>query len=306
MVDTTTKDSFDLMEEEVALLVIKIANATDNKDSQLSLTLKKEMYSIKLRQIDFIQSSVAINSTVSAKNLIVDVKNRKKVAKYSTGIEALNQRLNGGIDVGTFIQLAGESFAGKTHLVLEILSNIAGYAPVLFFNFEMGDIRISRKLDELLISEQGKEHFLINSRARNLSDIIIEIKNKASSGMKFFAIDSKMKIEVPEEAEDLKAFRKISHELSKLAQQEEIIIFLINQMNEEDQKNSRMAFKGGGDQMYDADIALFYMVNKSEKSEPKDWTRTLKCRKNRQDDEQLFSIDLKLNMYGKTVERTTP
>ena len=301
MVETKI-DPFDKLSNDVKSLAIQIDTAYKEEDTNLANTLKKQMYEKKIEQLSILQSDIDINSTVTAQELKIDVDNRPSVPKYSTGIEALDLRLKGGIDVGTFIQLAGESFAGKTHFVLEILTNISGNAPVLFFNFEMGETRISKKLDYLLQTTEQTQHFMINSKARKLSDILKEIKSKAKQGVKFFAIDSKMKIEVPEELEDLKAFRKISHELSKMAQQEEIIIFLINQMNEEDQKNSRLAFKGGGDQMYDTDIALFYMVNKTQGQEPKDWTRTMHCRKNRQDDEQLFKIDLYLDEYGKTKE----
>ena len=295
------RDEFDILDEEIKFIAIQISDADKVGDHKTSLALKKDMYQKKVEQIDFLNSDINISSTVTAKELNIDVKSRPKVALYSTGTP-LDGRLGGGIEVGTFIQLAGESFTGKTHLVLEILSNISGYARVLFFNFEMGERRINSRLNSLLISHEQDENFLINSKARKLSEIVTEITNKAKEGIKFFAIDSKMKIEVPEESEDLKAFRKISHDLAKLAQQEEIIIFLINQMNEQDQINGRLAFKGGGDQMYDTDIALFYMLERKKDEEPKDWKRTLHCRKNRTGNEQLFTIKLELNTYGKTVE----
>ena len=296
------KDEFDLLEDEVKRLVIDIDQAKQLGDKKLSNSLKKEMYQKKVLQLEFLESEIAVSSTVTAGELSTDVASRPNIPKYMTGTP-LDDRLGGGIEVGTFIQLAGESFTGKTHLVLEILSNISGAKKVLFFNFEMGDRRINSRLKELLISTEQDNNFLINSKARKLNEIVKEIKNKAADGIKFFAIDSKMKIEVPEEPEDLRAFRKISHELSKLAQQEEIIIFLINQMNEQDIQNNRLAFKGGGDQMYDADIALFYLLNKDAGVEPKDWKRTLHCRKNRTGNEQLFKINLKLDTFGKTVER---
>ncbi|TET88766.1 MAG: hypothetical protein E3J96_02670 [Sulfurovum sp.] len=305
MVIPITKDRFTVLGEEVKTLTIEIDNAQKAQDKRLSNSLKKEMYLKKVEQLELLQSDIAISSTVTAKELSDDVASRPNIPKYMTGTP-LDDRLGGGIEIGTFIQLAGESFTGKTHFVLEILANISGANKILFFNFEMGERRINNRLKHLLISTEQDNNFLINSKARKLSEIIQEIKNKAKEGIKFFAIDSKMKIEVPEETEDLKAFRKISHELSKLSQQEEIIILLINQMNEQDQQNGRLAFKGGGDQMYDADIALFYMLNKTKSAEPKDWTRTMHCRKNRTGDEQLFRVDLVLDIHGKTKELIKP
>ena len=52
--------------------------------------------------------------------------------------------------------------------------------------------------------------------------------------------------------------------------------------------------------MYDADIALFYMIDKKPDIPPEKWVRTIVCRKNRQD-ERLFTVKTKLNINGKTV-----
>lgn len=294
----------DNLKRETEIIANAIANAEATQDWELVISLKREYHSKKLEMLDEIESESAIESTVSAKDLKRMVDSRPKVPRYETGIHALDECLKGGIEIGTFIQLAGESFAGKTHITLEILSNISSYKEVLFFNFEMGDIRISHRLTRLLKTPAQWENFRVNSKARKLSDIIKEIKNTARRGVKFFAIDSKMKIEVPEEKDDYKSFNKISKELAKLAQQEEIIIFLINQMNEEDQKNNRMAFKGSGDQLYDTDIALFYMVDKKG-DDDRNWGRTLVCRKNRQD-EINFRLPLKLNYEGRTVGLSEP
>jgi replicative DNA helicase len=292
------------LKKETELIANAITNAESLHDWDKVIELKREYHGKKLEMLDEIESEGAVASTISAKDLKREVDSRPKVPRYETGIHALDTALKGGIEIGTFIQLAGESFAGKTHLTLEILSNISSYKEVLFFNFEMGDIRISHRLSRLLKTDAQWNNFRINSKARKLSDIIKEIKTTSRRNVKFFAIDSKMKIEVPEEKDDYRAFNKISKELAKLAQQEEIIIFLINQMNEEDQKNNRMAFKGSGDQMYDSDIALFYMVDKSGDNESQ-WVRTLVCRKNRQD-EINFKVPLKLNYEGRTVGLSDP
>ena len=61
-------------------------------------------------------------------------------------------------------------------------------------------------------------------------------------------------------------------------------------MNEEDIKNQRLAFKGGGDQLYDTDLALFYQFKKDKDTPPQYWGRKLTCTKNRQDD-ILFDLD---------------
>jgi len=104
-----------------------------------------------------------------------------------------------------------------------------------------------------------------------------------------------MKINVDSNEQDYQKFSKISKRLAELSQRLDIIIFLINQMNEDDIKNKRLAFKGSGDQKYDADIALFYVRDD-------EGNRKMICNKNRQD-EYEFSIDLKLNSKGQTVDK---
>lgn len=288
------------LEEENTLLAHQIDKADRDEDFELSIKLKKQLYKNKLAMIEEIESQEQINSTINAKTLKKIIDSKPKVPRYETGISALDHHLKGGIEIGTFIQFAGESGAGKTTLVLEILSNISRYSKVLFFNFEMGETRISHRLTRLFYDENQWNNFLINSKARKLHDILKEITNKAQSGIKFFAIDSKMKIEVPEENDTFKAINIISAELAKISQQLEIIVFLINQMNESDIKDSRLAFKGSGDQLYDTDIALFYQLKKEKNVNPQMWKRKLICSKNRQD-EVLFAIDLELNEQGKTV-----
>jgi len=232
---------------------------------------------------------------MTAMALRQDVANRPKIPRYMTGVTPLDEALMGGIEIGTFVQIAGQSFAGKTHLVVEVLSNMANGFPVKFFNFEMGDRRIISRLEKTLTTDNQGNNFHVHNGSRSLNDIKKEIVKSIGLGQRFFAVDSKMKIEVPDITDDYKRFNMISAELAKLTQQHDIIIVLINQMNESDLKDKRLAFKGSGDQMYDTDIALFYMVDDEEPTK-----RKLVCRKNRQD-EILFLLDLKLDAFGKTI-----
>ena len=63
----------------------------------------------------------------------------------------------------------------------------------------------------------------------------------------------------------------------------------------DDDKTGRHSFKGSGDQLYDTDLALFYVID------PKNINvRKLVCRKNRQD-ENNFTLTLRLDHNNKTV-----
>jgi len=266
------QDRFQELDLKCKQLLSTIDQTSDYKQQ---VKLKREYHETKLEMISLLDAEDT-HKGISARQLIEDVKSRKKVPRYMTGINGLDEALNGGIEVGTFVQLAGQSFTGKTHLILEILSNVAGAHGSVLFNFEMGDVRIAHRLDKLLITDTQLDNLIIDSRTRDINMLINEIRIYAKKGVRFFAIDSKMKI-TSSEKDDMKRFAEISAKLSRVCQENDIIVFLINQMNEADLQSKRLAFKGSGDQMYDTDIALFYMLNKDD-------TRTLICNKNRQDE----------------------
>jgi len=281
-------EALDARNKEIAsLIAIAERDNTPNK-----YELKKELYENKLEMIKIITVSEK-RAGITARELRRLVELRPKVPRYETGIKALDKNLLGGIEIGTFIQLAGESGVGKTHLTLEILSNIANYSKAVFFNFEMGDVRIVKRLNRLLVNDAQWDNLIIDKDSREIDTLCNEIVLHARDGVKFFVIDSKMKIEVNTTQDDHQKFSSITKKLSKISQQNDIIIFLINQMSEQDIKNKRLAFKGSGDQQYDSDISLFYVKGRNEE-------RMLVCNKNRQD-EREFKIPMSLDESGKTV-----
>lgn len=272
-------------------LANEIAIAERNGDFTVAINLKKELYQNKLDMLSLI-SEEDKKATISARDYLSKFNALPVVPRFATGIKALDAKLNGGIQSGMFVQLAGESGVGKTHLFLEIISNISAGSTAVFFSFEMGIRLLAPRLQKLLKTEQQLDNFMINDTTRNIDDLIMEIEIFAKKGVKFFAIDSKMKIEVSGTDDEHIKISKLSNALSKLSQKRDIVILLINQMNEQDIKNKRLAMKGSGDQKYDADIALFYV--RDEKGQ-----RTLICNKNRQD-EYEFSVDLNIDQDGRT------
>ena len=291
-------EEFNVLEQKVKEIAIEINRAEQNRDMGKAINLKKELYNTKLTMLEMIQVDDK-RAGISARELIARANALPTLPRYGTGINALDSMLKGGFQTGMFVQLAGESGVGKTHLFLEILSNIAKGNKTVFFNFEMGIRLISARLAKLLKTDVQLDNLIVDSDTRNLKDLIMEIELYAKEGIKFFAIDSKMKIEIDGNADEHLKISKMSSELAKLAQKRDIVILLINQMNEMDIKNKRLAMKGSGDQKYDADIALFYV--KDEKTR----NRTLICNKNRQDEIE-FAVELRLNAYGKTVGVNDP
>ena len=264
-------------------IVKEIESAERAENYERVIELKRELYNNKIKMLDLLTVKNE-KLTITARQLKSKVDSMKPAARYETGIRVLDEALRGGFEVGSLIQLAGVSFGGKTTLFLQIVANIAKYNKSVFFNFEMGDRRITKRLTELLKEEQQWDNLLINSETRNIDDLVMEITLLADEGIKFFAVDSRMKLnKTGSDAEYLK-IASMSKMLSECAIKNDIIILMINQISEEDLKTGRLSFKGSGDQKYDSDMALFIVVDEDE-------TRHLICDKNRQD-EVTFKIQL--------------
>ena len=273
-------------------LILKIDDA-EKTGSDDYFSLKRELYENKIEMIRLIELRDKRNG-MTFDELDDLVENMPSVPRYYTGVKPLDDALD-GIETGTFIQLAGESFTGKTKLVTEILTNIAEFNKSVFFSFEMGKKRSRKRISDEISKQSQRKNLIIDFDTRNIDDMCNEIILYANDGVRFFAVDSKMKVEVPDIAEDYRKAAHISARLSKLTQQNDIIIILINQINEDDIKHKRLALKHGGDQKYDADIALFYMNHEEHKDR-----RIIVCPKNRTGDENTFSIEVTLH-NGKTV-----
>jgi len=294
---------FEELQAKTRNLTLHIQNAERADDHDTVIKLKRELYQSKLLLLDMIDQEEKRNG-ISARNLIEIVSNLPHIPRYAIGIHAIDMELasdedrrmgiSGGIETGTFIQFAGESGAGKTTLILDILANISKYSKCVFFNFEMGVKRIGHRLERKLKEEVQKDNLIIDSHSRGLELLVMEITLYARDGIKFFAIDSRMKIEVDGDGKDHQKTALISSKLSKLAQEKDIIIFLINQMSDEAIKDSRMVLKNGGDQKYDADMMWFYIIDPKDEKK-----RLLRCTKNRQD-ERTFKVELSLDQYGRT------
>lgn len=279
---------FNELKEANKRLAYDISNAEAIEDDELAIKLKKELYQNKLTMLDLLTVRNE-KSSITALELKNKVANMKPAIRYETGLYYLDEHLksfngNVGLEVGSLIVLGGQSGAGKSHIMLDILSNVSKYSKCVFFNFEMGDRRLNYRLGRLLKTDEQWNNFIINAGSRDLDDLIMEINILASEGVVFFAIDSKMKISVKGNEMEYQKISSITKRLSEVAIKNDIIILLINQISEESLKTGYKSFKGSGDQLYDSDMALFMSIKE-------DGARELECTKNRQD-EKVFKIEL--------------
>jgi len=247
-----------------------------------------------LKELD--ETEGKIYDIESAGSLLRRVNSKPNTPSYPTGIFWLDANF-GGFKDGTFVNIAGESFSGKSTLIIELLSNIAKMNKCVFFSFEMYENTTAKKLQYLL--DLQLTNLLIEQHRHELGEVVSLVKTYAERGVKFFAIDSKMKIKVIGNISTVEKTAYISSVLSKLCQELGVIILLINQIGEEDLKSGRMSLKGSGDQTYDSDIIWFLTANKD-----KDMVvtkRTLYCTKDRIN-EKLFKVDIPIVSFVKVVE----
>ena len=213
-----------------------------------------------------------------------------KTIKYLTGYPAIDDEM-GGFSEGSFINIAGGNFSGKTSLVLKIIENIALNNRTVFFSFEMYEnLLVTNKLRNTKIDE----NLVIVQKKNNLIDIELIIRNEYKKGVRFFSIDSMMKIRVLEKMQDNQKVSLISATLSKLTQELGVIIILINQVSLTDIRDKRLEFKGSGDVSYDSDVSLFITVDE------KDDSRLLHCKKDRIN-ERIWKADITDNSYVKNA-----
>lgn len=230
----------------------------------------------KIRELEELKKEVTEDEGIEIETLEsvekrVETKPRKP--KYMTGIGFLDRRM-GGFEPGSFVNIAGANFSGKTELVMTILSNIAESRKALFFSFEMYEDLIVRRVRHL--SREQKRNILIEQRRNDIDSIESIIRAYAERGVGFVAIDSRMKIAVPGKSEEWAKNSEISRRLSKLTQELGIVLLLINQVSEHDLRTGRPSLKGSGDQAYDSDVILFIAPHKDDLNK-----RVMVCEKDR-------------------------
>lgn len=191
------------------------------------------------------------------------VRKAPKLEFYKTNLSWLDSILyNGGIAEGSFINIAGASFAGKTTLTINLLKGLAQQNKVAFFSFEMYERILINKFS--FSKMNVLENMLIIQDNTHIDSIINRIKILNNQGVKIIAIDSRMKITADPKLSEYEKNSLISSKLSELTRTLGVVIVLINQISEIDLKTGRFSLKGSGDQFYDSDMVWFLFRKKDK------------------------------------------
>lgn len=261
----------------------KIEKSDDIKET---LRLKKEKIKLESELIEITEKEIGEDSSEGIMSLAEAIELYEAMPKqplYQSGIEPIDRHLDGGFAMSQLVVVAGEKGAGKTMLLMQILRNVSQGFGTLLFSLEMPYWKIVERFRRYPLDEKVLKNLNIADKKFTLEAMESIIKIKAKDGVKFFAIDSLMKIQT------LKNFTKphekyshISATLSRIAIENDVIIFLIAQMSKQDIQNNNLALKNSGDVEYDADLIFFLLKDKNI-----DNKRVLVCDKNRQTGEEF-------------------
>ena len=165
--------------------------------------------------------------------------------RYETGVSFLDYALAGGFEMAQLVLLSGEPEAGKTSLGVQILENVSMGYKCAFFCFEFTARQyINAKLSTTPSFKDNENLFIINE-GYEVAQVAENIRALAKTGVKFFLIDSQMRVTVgrarsmeEEESEKFSTLAKLAHSL-------EILIILIVQTSKTDPNNPMGSKKGG-------------------------------------------------------------
>lgn len=224
--------------------------------------------------------------TSEVKNLsawIEYYKDKPKPKVYPTKIPFLDMYLNGGIELAQLVLISGDPEAGKTRLCLQILENLAKENKVCFFCFEFtAEAYVRGMFDK---DSKFRENFFIINDGYDIAQVANHIRTLYKQGVKFFLIDSQMRLSAPQgrnmEEEETAKFST----LAKLCHSLGVVVFLIVQTSKTDKDNPTGSKKGG----HEASIILRIERCKPEKddllqkgNEYDENTRIFYIRKNKQ------------------------
>jgi len=273
--------------------------AIDLKSSDLSLHQKLEV-------INKSQEELELPTHYEPKKLsdaIVEYDSMPTKPKYETGVSVIDNYFNGGLELSQLIMLGGVKGSGKTAFSLQFLFNVSQGFKTAFFSYEMPIWKIAQRSKKANLSQEQKDNLVLLDKGRDIADIQRNIKYLAKGGVKFFVIDSLMKLTNKHHTgKRHEQIADITNKLSKLCMELDIIIILIVQISNESISNNKMTVKGSGDADYDADIMFFIQRDKDDEVK-----RYFICEKNRQNGNEFKqevyfnSKELKLQQYKPSI-----
>ncbi|MBD3797612.1 MAG: AAA family ATPase [Campylobacterales bacterium] len=211
----------------------------------------------------------------------------KKPPVYSTGIEFLDNALDGGFEMGQLVTVTGEPDAGKTMFTEQVLSNVSRGFKCLYLSLEFNRRQAHQRFWQRVNNGTADFDALANVEFVSTEDTdgdmgqVINIINKnIENGTRFIIIDSTLMLHIEGmggEQEITEIFRR----LHALTVKNDVLLFVITQSSKDENKEGRVGIFGSQKASHFANIMLHLTYDK-DKDE-----RWLVISKNKQNGEYL-------------------
>ncbi|PAF42738.1 hypothetical protein [Helicobacter sp. 11S02629-2] len=214
--------------------------------------------------IDIAQDMEEMNFSVYKYKTLGDVEDElrhKPTSKnYETGVNFFDISCYGGIKTGQLVLIGGDPEAGKTSLGVQIIERLSQVVKTCFLplEFPMGNTYPERfpklKAHYGANYQNLRDNLIVLDDFYSLQDIYNHIINLSTQGVRFFLIDSQMRVETnginQEERETIKFKR-----LGSLARQHQVTIFFIVQ-------NPKSGFGVMGSKLAENEADMYLYINK--------------------------------------------
>lgn len=190
--------------------------------------------------------------------------------------------------------ISGEADAGKTALGIQMLKHISKSEPVLFFAFEFTLRKFISAQREIEGQDWRNDNLLIEVENNDLDMVAYHIKKaNKENGVRFFLIDSQMRLTCDIEGNEEKSETFKFFTLATLARKLEIVIVLIVQTSKKD-PNTPIGSKKAN---HEADVFIRIEHEKSEdKDKPSTTSRKISVIKNKQNG-HIFTTQVGFNGF---------
>ena len=238
----------------------------------------------------------ALEELLESKNEILEVKHKTfdewaefykdapLLPRYATGVSFLDFLLAGGVEMGQLMLLSGQAESGKTSLGIQILKNVSEGAKVAFFAFEF----TVRHFVEAQLFVNGKyknpNMYVIND-GMDLESLASNIKAFAKEGVRFFLIDSQMRVEVERARNSEEEESRKFSTLAKLAHKYELFIVFIIQTSKTDPNSPIGSKKGSHESSITIHIEHVPVPKEDAQNSKNPWVpdrRVIEVKKNKQ------------------------
>jgi DNA repair protein RadA/Sms len=190
--------------------------------------------------------------------------------KYESGINFLDDALDGGFEMGQLVTITGEQEAGKTMLINQILANVAQGHRCLYFSLEFNKRQLRKNFAQRIKQggvklEATKNIEVVTTDMTDglLASVLTRIEAEIRSGVKFIGIDSTLMLYIEElggEAETTEIFRR----LQKVTVENDTLIFVITQGSKEDNKEGRISIFGSQKANHFANMMIHLTFDREE------------------------------------------